>query len=209
MKKTIFLLALAMIVILGYNVKTSMPQTTNDAIEKSSMKLFYVYSDKGANDSNFFIPSGWMGDYADLTLQADNTNNPYAGTTCIKITYKNRASGGARWAGIYWQNPASNWGNLEKGGINLTGVRKLTFWARGEKGGERIEEFKMGGISGPYPDSATASIGPLILTPEWKQYAIDLVGKDLSHVIGGFAWSANLDNNPNGCTFYLDEIRYE
>ena len=88
-------------------------------------------------------------------------------------------------------------------------MRKLTFWARGEKGGERIEEFKMGGISGPYPDSATASIGPLILTPEWKQYAIDLVGKDLSHVIGGFAWSANLDNNPNGCTFYLDEIRYE
>ena len=209
MKKIIFLLAWTMIVILGYNVRASMSQTTNEAIEKSSIKLFYVYSDKGAKDSSFFIPSGWMGDYADLTLQADNTNNPYAGTTCIKITYRNRASSGARWAGIYWQNPASNWGDSEKGGINLTGVTKLTFWARGEKGEERIEEFKMGGLSGPYPDSATANIGPVILTPEWKQYTIDLVGKDLSHVIGGFAWSANLDNNPNGCTFYLDEIRYE
>jgi hypothetical protein len=184
-------------------------ETSDTLVEKSSMKLFYVYSDHGTQDSNFFIPSGWMGDYADLTLRTDSTDNPYAGTTSIKITYNNRASSGARWAGMYWQNPAKNWGNVKKAGIDLRGVKKLTFWARGEKGGERIEEFKMGGINGSYPDSATASIGPVVLTPEWKQYTIDLKGKNLSHVIGGFAWSANLDNNPNGCTFYLDEIRYE
>ncbi|QAT16888.1 hypothetical protein BU251_03645 [Candidatus Velamenicoccus archaeovorus] len=177
--------------------------------QKAAVKLFYVYSDKGAANSNFFIPSGWMGDYADLTLDNGWSDDVYAGDTCIKISYSNRASSGARWAGIYWQNPANNWGSKENAGVDLRGVSRLTFWARGERGGERIEEFKMGGISGPYPDSDTAGIGPVVLTPEWKQYSIDLRGKDLSHIIGGFAWSANLDGNPKGCTFYLDEIRYE
>jgi hypothetical protein len=32
-------------------------------------------------------------------------------------------------------------------------MTKLTFWARGEKGGERIEEFKIGEIKGVYSDS--------------------------------------------------------
>ncbi len=177
--------------------------------EGGAVKLFYVYSDKDAANSNFFIPSGWMGDYADLTLDNGWSDNVYSGSTCIKISYSNRASSGARWAGMYWQNPANNWGSKEHAGVNLRGVSRLTFWARGEKGGERIEEFKMGGITGPYPDSDTAGIGPVVLTPQWKQYTIDLKGKDLSHIIGGFAWAANLDGNPQGCTFYLDEIRYE
>ncbi|MDD5573852.1 MAG: hypothetical protein PHH75_01590 [Candidatus Omnitrophica bacterium] len=177
--------------------------------QTSSVKLFYVYSDKDASNSNFFIPSGWMGDYADLTLDNGWSEDPSSGRTCLKISYSSRASSGARWAGMYWQNPANNWGSKERAGVDLRGVSRLTFWAKGEKGGERIEEFKMGGITGAYPDSDTAGIGPVILTPGWKQYTIDLRSKDLSHVIGGFAWSANLDGNPQGCTFYLDEIRYE
>ena len=39
------------------------------------------------------------------------------------------------------------------------------FWAKGEMGGERIEEFRVGGI-GPdklYPDSDVATIGPVML----------------------------------------------
>ncbi|MBN1405888.1 MAG: hypothetical protein JW946_05150, partial [Candidatus Omnitrophica bacterium] len=134
--------------------------------------------------------------------------NPHSGTSCIKITYKPDASQGARWAGIYWQSPANNWGD-KKGGFDLTGANKLTFWAKGEKGGENIEEFKIGGISGAYPDSDIAYLNPIVLTKEWKQYEIDLKGKDLSYISGGFCWSTNLDVNPNGCIFYLDDIRYE
>lgn len=178
------------------------------AMQETAFATFYVYSDKNAPD-NHFIPSGWMGDYQDITLIPDSMENPYSGSTCIKITYTNKASSGARWTGLYWQNPANNWGSNPAGGFDLSNATKLTFWARGAKGGERIEEFKMGGISGAYPDSGTAGIGPVILTPEWKQYSINLTGKNLSHVIGGFAWSTNLDVNPEGCTFYLDEIRYE
>ncbi len=171
-------------------------------------KTFYVYADKNFS-SNHFIPSGWMGDYLDLSIATDSTENPYSGSTCIKIIYKNSASNGARWAGMYWQDPSNNWGTYTSGGFDLTGKTRLTFWARGEKGGERIEEFKVGGIKGVYPDSDSAKIGPISLAIHWKQYAIDLKGKNLSHIIGGFAWSTNLKNNPNGCTFYLDEIKYE
>ena len=93
--------------------------------------------------------------------------------------------------------------------MDLSKANQLTFWARGEKGGERIEEFKVGGIMGEFSDSDTAGIGPVILNKEWTLYAIDLKGKDLSYVIGGFCWATNADVNPDGATFYLDEIRYE
>jgi len=31
----------------------------------------------------------------------------------------------------------------------------------------------------------------------------------MSYIIGGLAVTTNLDVNPDGATFYLDEIRYE
>jgi len=168
---------------------------------------FYVYSDRGAI-TNHYIPSGWMGDWGDIKFDAGWKENPYLGTTCIKITYTANMSQGARWAGIYWQNPANNWGTID-GGYDLSKATKLTFWARGEKGGERIEEFKVGGIMGEYSDSDSASIGPVILNKEWTKYEIDLRGKDMSYIIGGFCWATNVDVNPEGAVFYLDEIRYE
>lgn len=167
---------------------------------------FSVYSDENATDNHYF-PSGWMGDYADITFDSVYMNDPHSGTTSVKIVYSNKASQGARWTGIYWQNPANNWGN-RAGGYDLTGAARLVFWARGEKGGERIEEFKVGGVNGEFSDSDVAGIGPVILKPEWQKYEIDLSGKDLTSIIGGFAWSANLDHNPDGLTFYLDDIRF-
>ncbi|MFZ2385493.1 MAG: hypothetical protein WBE75_04730 [Candidatus Omnitrophota bacterium] len=168
---------------------------------------FIVYSDKGSV-KNHFIPSGWMGDYGDIKYDSASSDNPHSGTSSLKITYANKASQGARWAGMYWQYPANNWGNMDTS-FNLSKATKLTFWARGEKGGERVEEFKIGGITGEYPDSDSAGIGPVVLTTEWQQYTIDLQGKDLSSIIGGFCWSSNIDVNPDGIVFYMDDIQYE
>jgi hypothetical protein len=168
---------------------------------------FYVFADRGSL-GNHFIPSGWMGDYGDIKFDAGSTDDPYLGDTCIKIIYSTKMSQGARWAGIYWQNPANNWGTVDAG-FDLSKASKFTFWAKGAKGGERIEEFKVGGIMGEYSDSDTSSIGPVILTTEWKQYTIDLKGKDMSYIIGGFCWATNIDVNPDGATFYLDELKYE
>jgi hypothetical protein len=149
-----------------------------------------------------------MGDYGDIKFDAGWSEYPQAGKSCIKIVYTNKASQGARWAGIYWQNPANNWGSIDAG-FDLSQATKVTFWAKGDKGGERIEEFKVGGIMGEYSDSDTAGIGPLILSKDWTQYTIGLNGKDMSYIIGGFCWSTNIDVNPEGAVFYLDEIRYE
>ena len=170
-------------------------------------KPFSIYTDSSAPD-NHFAPSGWMGDYGDIQLDDKCLTNPHSGTTSIKIVYTGQASQGARWSGVYWQNPPNNWGT-RPGGYDLTGAKKLTFWAKGDKGGERIEEFKVGGITGEYADSDVAGIGPVVLTTEWQEFTIDLEGKDLSSVSGGFCWATNLDVNPQGCTFYLDDVRYE
>ncbi|RLD18990.1 MAG: hypothetical protein DRI36_00080 [Caldiserica bacterium] len=166
---------------------------------------FYVYKDRTYR-GNHYIPSGWMGDYGDIKLNENCRENPYSGKTCIKIVYTAKKSQGAGWAGIYWQNPANNWGTV-KGGYDLTGSKKLVFYARGEKGGE-VAEFKMGGIQGEYSDTDMATTGPIVLSKKWRKYEIDLTGLDLSYISGGFCWVTSSQDNPEGCTIYLDEIVY-
>ncbi len=187
--------------------------TYDPTLKKEEAKInfpFYVYADAGSLD-NHFVPSGWMPATAakDLKLDTKWKNLPFSGDSCIRIEYKNNS--GTRWAGMYWQQPANNWGNVPNAGYNLQGATKLTFWARGDKGGEVINEFKVGGISsGEYIDSDSVSIGPVQLSKDWTQYTIDLKGKDLSYIIGGFCWATNIDvNDPEGIVFYLDDIKYE
>lgn len=174
----------------------------------NAFKPFYVFANKGSRQ-NHYVPSGFMPNGKCTTFTDAWQEDCYEGRTCIKVTYDVECSRkDQRWAGVYWLNPANNWGN-RKGGFNLTGAKKLTFWAKGEKGGEQIQEFTIGGISGDYPDSDTAVIGPVILGTKWRKYTIDLRGKDLSYISGGFAWTTSEDVNPEDCTFYLDDIRFE
>ena len=174
-------------------------------------KEFMVYADKNARD-NHFIPSGWMGDHGDIKINDQSSNNPHSGTNCIEFVYSAKKTQGKGWAGVYWQNPAQNWGS-KKGGFDLTGMTKLTFWARGAKGGEVIQKLKVGGIGidskAVYPDSCDIEMGPIELTDTWKQYTVNLAGKDLSYVSGGFCWVTTADLNPEGFTFYLDDIKFE
>lgn len=160
--------------------------------------------------SSYYYPSGWMGDGKKgmpiLQLNDQYTGNSHTGPTCIKISY---IPSSLKWAGIYWQSPADNWGDKE--GRSIRGANKITFWARGENGGELVK-FKAGGTKGKrYTDSFEKSNAAVELTKEWKEYEIDLSGENLNSVIGAFAWSASSDSdvNPNGLTFYLDDIRYE
>jgi len=169
--------------------------------------IFYVYKDKG-DRANHYIPSGWMGDYGDIKMDLNCKEGPYEGKTCIEFNYTAKGKQGANWAGVFFQNPANNWGE-KKGGFDLRGATKLTFWAKGTVGDERIMEFKTGGISGTYADSDSVGIGPIDLTAEWQQYTIDLTDVDLSYINGGFCWASNADSNPDGMVFYLDDIRYE
>jgi len=149
-----------------------------------------------------------MGDYRDLTLNMNWKDNPQSGETCIRFTYSARGSRYSDMAGVMWQNPANNSGEID-GGVNLTGASNVTFWARGEEGKEMIDAFTFGGTIGPYPDSDKASLTYVRLTPEWTQYRIDISQCDLTYISSFFGWIAARFNNRGGFTMYLDEIQVE
>ena len=193
----------------GETTTASASTAVRPQAQGAAFEPFIIYQDK--NSRNKYTPSGYMPTGDCLNLDDAWQYDVKEGKTCTRIVYDVACSWeGRKWAGMYWQNPPDNWGT-RKGGYNLTGAVRLVFWAKGEMGGERIEEFRTGGLGGSqtYPDTDTAIIGPVILTKEWKEYTIDLRGKDLSYISGGFAWVTNVDANPHHCTFYLDNIRFE
>jgi len=159
------------------------------------------------NYFHWFHASGWMGDIQDLFLNSASSENPYKGRTCVKIAYTPSHPYTSVWAGIYWQYPVNNWGD-EEGRSILKEARCLSFYARGQKGGEIIQ-VKVGGmISGEHRDSGQAG-ETFKLTNEWREYRMTLFGTDLSHIIGGFAVTFSRMDNPEGAVVYLDEIVYE
>lgn len=166
---------------------------------------FYVYNNSIFPPVKNFSPSGYMGDIADLKLAGSYKNLHQEGYPCLKVTYM--ADGHMGWSGVSWQNPANNWGEFD-GGYNLTKAKKLSFWAKGEKGGE-IVEFKLGGTAANYPDSENLTTGSITLTNEWTQYIVDLSGADLFYISAGFGLTLKQDSNPKGCVFYLDDVRYD
>lgn len=169
----------------------------------NAVKLpFPVYQEKGGAN-NHYIPSGWMGNAKGVKMDEGCTTNPHGGKTCLRFEYTDPAE----WAGVVWQDPANDWGD-QPGGWNLTGAKKLKFWARGEKGGETVT-FKFGvlGSDKKYPDSASGETEAIKLTKEWKEYSIDLEGKDLTKVKTGFVWSLAGQGAP--MVFFLDDIRFE
>lgn len=197
------LILIAMLTLMEPTYSAMKPMTN-----KPTKNMFYVFKDRGNRD-NSFIPSGWMGSFKSLKINPGIIVEPGNPTnTCLKITYS-KGDEDTRWAGIYWQIPINNWGD-KRGGYDLSNYNKLTFKARGEKGGEYIGKFCMGGISAKTEegDSDGEEIDNIELTKDWKEYTIPLVSRDLTHIIGGFCWAADLDSNPDGMVFYLDDIKY-
>lgn len=222
-KSKLVALMLGMLIVSG-QILAADKEAAKKKSSASAEDSFYIYTDRGSR-LNHYAPSGWMGDFGDLSM---NQGWPKAGKskesknakvdpakqaaedTCIQVKYSAQRKQGAGWAGVYWQHPANNWAN-KRGGYDLSAYSKLTFWAKGEKGGEVIDKFLIGGITGQTEegDSDEASISPVTLTADWKKYEIPLKGLDLSHIIGGFGFALNADANPNGIAMYLDEVRLE
>lgn len=66
--------------------------------------------------------------------------------------------------------------------------------------------FGVIGADQPHPDSSKAE-REVRLTDAWKQYTIDVEGKNLSRIKTGFMWV--VDGQGRSVTFYLDDIQYE
>jgi hypothetical protein len=167
---------------------------------KSTLPLT-VYAED--SDPQTYIPAGWMGDTKSIKVNPAWTTQPRAGKTCMRCDFE----AGTGWGGVTWQNPPGDWGD-RPGGYNLTGAKKLTFWARGEKGGETIS-FLYGTLAKTkkFGDTGSGKLEKVALSKEWQLHEINLDGQDLSRIKTGFVWTLAGAGQP--VTFYLDDIRWE
>ena len=85
--------------------------------------------------------------------------------------------------------------------------RRLAFRAKGGQGGETVT-FSLGiiGKDKPHHDSAKAEL-KTTLAAQWKDYAIDLAGKDLSRIKSGFCIVFAGQGRP--LAVQVDDLRYE
>ena len=113
-----------------------------------------VYDEPGQANERAYVLSGFMGANHALLVDATCIAQPKVGDRCMHIIYKNPAD----WAGVVWQHPANDWGD-RPGGFDLTGAKKLTFWAKGKSGGEEIKfGFGLLGDDKKFPDSGLSLI---------------------------------------------------
>lgn len=161
---------------------------------------FAVYEER--LDNMPWVPTGWMGNANRLTLDEDYSDNVWEGEHAIRLHFKARNS----WASVAWQHPPKNWGEQD-GGFDLTGATKLEIWARGERGGEKVN-FGVGLIDRKmdYPDSAIVKTRTIELQDEWRRYDLPLNGEDLSSLKTGFV--VTLESGRSPVTIYLDSIRF-
>ena len=180
-------------------IRVDAPAAARESRRASLPLVIYSENEK----PGVYTPSGWMGDTRSLRFDPACTTNPHSGNTCLRCEF----TAGAGWGGIAWQHPANNWGQLE-GGYDLTGARRLTFWARGGNGGETVD-FKFGIIPRDkrYADSGSGALNRVVLTREWQRYELSVEKEDLSGIKTGFAWS--LASAGQAVVFYLDDIQWE
>jgi len=75
-------------------------------------------------------------------------------------------------------------------------------------------EFKVGGIGvnvigSPFPDSFDFTFSNLVIVSvgiDWREFSIDVIGRDLKYVIGGFMVVTNTTQNFFGVILFLDDI---
>lgn len=139
-----------------------------------------------------------------LTLDLFSDEDPHSGDICARVTYDSSAEA---WAGVFVQ-ATGDWRRGPGIGLDLSGSQTLTFAARGDRGGE-VATFGCGyepdrnGIADSVSDDLEVT-----LTDSWREFAIDLKGKDLSSISGLFSLRLDGEDNPKGATIYIDDIRY-
>jgi len=203
-----WLCCISLFVLIACNEKSDNPNFNN-----CSCLDFALYQEVADSTKYQWFPNGWMGAINSITCDVKCNESPHSGSSSIKITYDPNNS--VKWAGIFWLN-----NNMWNGpGVNVYSTYqtcdtcniKVTFWCHGEMGGEKMQ-FKVGGVTdGGDSMNQPVETSWLTLTNSWSKYEIDITGKDLSNLVGGFCWV--IDNSHNSTTeiitIYIDDIIYE
>ena len=165
--------------------------------ERRAEKMpFAVYRD----EPQHWYVSGYMGNTGSLKVEDGCSEKPHSGSACMKVSY----TANDNWAGVMWQSPANDWGKAD-GGFNLTAANTLVFWARGEKGGEKVKFFCGGLKDCAFPDTGKGEV-EVELKKGWTRYRIALDGHDLSQIKTGFGFNFGGQGKP--FAFYHDDIEY-
>src|SRR5262245_64633272 len=94
-------------------------------------------------------------------LEKTSASDAHSPPDAWKITFESRGGFG----GFCWKNRAGNEGDAAGDNLSTGGYRRISFWARGEKGGE-VAEFRAGGLGNVktrHRDSFDVSAGKIKL----------------------------------------------
>lgn len=172
--------------------------------------------------TDYFAPSGFMGDGSatdhtpkpvDMARDENCAARPAnARGVCYRFAYTplSHLDGGVGWGGVYWQNPANNWGQDPPQRVTPNADR-VAFYAAGQNGGEAVT-FLVGGLHAtdpngaplPYADTLSTQ-KKIVLTNAMTRYEIPITDNSYTGVIGGFGFSI-AEVNGQGGTIYLDDI---
>ncbi len=153
---------------------------------------------------DWYGPSGYMGDGENVGAIADAMTCLASRPTtwvgkCHRYTW---TPSGTAWAGVYWQYPDGNWGDLP--GLTIpAGATQISFQAWGATGTEKID-FMVGMMA---VDGFQVTQEQLTLTTAPQQFTLPLAGAAYAKVVGGFGWVAKDSTTP--VTFSIDDIRWE
>ena len=116
----------------------------------------------------------------------------------------------ADFAGVCWKNKAGNEGEFPGDDLSKAGYRRISFWAKGQNGGE-VAEFRAGGlghIKTRHRDSFDVTAGKIKLNPTWSEYSMYVSDVDLSSVMTPFCVLFHSEDNADGAVIYLDDLQY-
>ena len=184
---------------------------------------FWVYRDFENEDNHFNMKAMMSAEgFEDMVFLMNESygDHPYSGNTCIRCGVNTRQGTWGGWmflTGIMIPGQeylAFNDGSTPDQGEDLTGMKELRFWARGQNGGEEVEFICFGfgaeDSAIAYKDTAEKQRIMVQLTNDWQEYTICLPEDlDLSNITLGFGYACSSDlAEVKENVFYLDDIRY-
>ena len=171
---------------------------------------YYIWQNEEV--PGIFVPSGWMPDGEGLSQATSEKESPHSGPHCVRLYCQLTRK---PWVGIYFllagewepQEPFNLFDALE---AEKGDAIKCRFWARSAD--EAVVQFKIGGVTkGKIKDSLIFPVATkwIKLGPEWKMYEVDITGKDVRSLVGGFMWVCDRQHNKaRDLSFDLDDIYF-
>ena len=167
--------------------------------------------------SNFFTPSGHMGDgeraghiRMDVQNDACLARPEDAAGDCYRFVYR---PGAKDWAGVYWVYPANNWGSRAGRQVRGERFRQVRLQAASDTPDLPVN-FVVGGIADPtLPNRDRVSAATSVrLGTDWQIIRLDISGQEFDSVVGALAWSLAYPqgwDRSEPVVLYLDDIVWD